>query len=154
MPRGGSGYAGVLLLMLLLTPLFYVIFELDAGESVFRHGLTGSTESVCPEHPDVAALNLSKPLCSCSQGRKGTAHAPTCTSDSYSVMDLVPFLIGFALDGMVLVLLEGDEELFSLPMMCDPHLKVAIFFTVMLKPVMFALGARLARALGTSLDLR
>ena len=48
----------------------------------------------------------------------------------------------------------GDEELFSLPMMCDPHLKVAIFFTVMLKPVMFALGARLARALGTSLDLR
>ena len=80
--------------------------------------------------------------------------ASTCPAVSYSVMDLVPFLIGFALDGMVLVLLEGDEELFSLPMMCDPHLKVAIFFTVMLKPVMFALGARLARALGTSLDLR
>jgi len=53
--------------------------------------------------------------------------------------DLSPYLIGSALDGMVLVLLEGEAELFSLGMMCDPHHRVTIFFSVMLKPIMFAL---------------
>jgi len=66
--------------MLLFGPLFYIVFEVKSGETLFDHGITGSGSSVCPEHPAVAALNLSDPLCSCSQGRKGTAGQPSCTS--------------------------------------------------------------------------
>jgi len=132
-------YAGLLLLTMFLGPLFYVMFELDGGDTVFDHGVTGSSEAVCPEHPALLSLNLSSPLCSCSAGRAGTASQPTCTTTTYDMTDMVPYLIGFALDGMVLVLLEGEEELFSLSMMCDPKHSISIFFTVWLKPIMFAL---------------
>lgn len=132
-------YCLILLVMVLFSPLFYIVFEVETGQSLFDFGLTGSEEAVCPEHPSALALNLSSPLCHCSNARTGTAGSPTCTETSFGIKDLMPYLIGFALDGMVLVLLEGEEHLFSLQMMRDPDHAVSIFFMVCLKPIMFAL---------------
>uniref|UniRef100_A0A7S2MXR9 Uncharacterized protein n=1 Tax=Haptolina brevifila TaxID=156173 RepID=A0A7S2MXR9_9EUKA len=134
-------YALAITITLLFSPLFYIVFEnQNPSVPIFDFGVTGSAEAVCPEHPSVAHLNFSAALCSCSQARKGTAGSPTCAAAAvYSMMDLAPYLIGFALDGMVLVLLEGDEEMFSCGMIATKEHRITIFFTVFLKPIMFAL---------------
>jgi len=132
-------YAVILLLTLVFSPLFYGAFEVDWGTSLFDYGVTGNTAK-CPEDYDFSLLpNVTRAQCDCNTGGRGAASTARCEAETFGVKDLIPYLIGFALDGMVLVLLESEDELFAFRMMFEKEHKLNIIISVFLKPVMFAL---------------